>query len=84
MDRKPHHTKDENYVLCLAEEAELLGEFDAPIDRYTAGKRAGLHPKAVDTICKLLIQANFIKKAGETEVFLTPHGQKLVERLRME
>lgn len=85
MQRKPHHTKDENYVLSIAEEAELAsGGIENPVDRYLAGKRAGMNPKGVDATCKLLIQANFIKKSSESDIYLTPHGVKLVERLRLE
>lgn len=79
-----HYTKDENYVLALYEEAVERGGAENPVDRYVAGTRAGLNTKGVDAICKLLVQTNFIKKESETEVYLTPHGLKLVERLRLE
>lgn len=79
-----NRTKDENYMLSLYEEVEKLGDLESPIDRYEVGKAANIHPKGVDTICKLLIQANFIKKSGEDEVYLTPHGIKLVQQLRLE
>lgn len=81
---KKNRTKDEIFVLSLGEEAELAGDPEAPVDRYKAGARANLTEKAVNTICKLLIQANFIKKSGESNVYLTPHGLKLIERLRLE
>lgn len=84
MPRKPHHTKDENYLISLFEEAQATGDEENAVDRYLAGRRAGLNPKAVDTICKLLIQANFVKKSSEAEVYLTPHGLKLVLRLLAE
>ena len=84
MPRKPHHTKDESYVISLYEEALASGNVENPIDRYQAGQRAGLHPKAVDTICRLIIQANFVKKAGEVEILLTPHGIELAQRLLAE
>lgn len=77
-------TKDENYMLCLYEEAMRLGDLEHPVDRYYVGEVAKLHPKGVDAICKLLVQANFIKKQGELEVYLTPHGIQLVEKLRLE
>ncbi|MEI8124255.1 MAG: hypothetical protein WCG42_00690 [Parachlamydiaceae bacterium] len=83
MSRK-NRTKDENFVISLYEEAEKSGNAEAPVDRYHAGERAHLAPKGVDTICKLLIQANFVKKSGEVDVYLTPHGLKLAERLRCE
>ena len=79
-----NRTKDENYILCLYEEAEKNGELQGPIDRYRVGVAAKLNPKGVDTICKLLIQANFIKKAGESDIYITPHGIKLVHQLRLE
>ncbi|MEI8365985.1 MAG: hypothetical protein WCF65_06170 [Parachlamydiaceae bacterium] len=79
-----NRTKDENFIISLCEEAEATGNRESPVDRYRAGVRANLSPKGVNTICKLLIQANFVKKSGETEVYLTPHGIKLVERLRLE
>ena len=79
-----NRTKDENYMLSLYEEAEKLGNLESPIDRYQAGRAAHISPKGADTICRLLIQANFIKKAGEDEVYLTPHGIKFVQQLRLE
>jgi predicted transcriptional regulator len=77
-------TKDENFILQLYLEAEKCGNFDQSFDRYEVGERSHLNPKAVDTICKLLVQANFIKKADESQIYLTPHGQGLVRRLRAE
>lgn len=79
-----NRTKDENFILCLYEEAEKTGDVEHPVDRYQVGTAANLHPKAVDTICKLLVQANFVKKSGENEIYLTPHGIKLVMNLRQE
>lgn len=79
-----NRTKDENFILCLYEEAEKTGDVGNSLDRYRVGEAAKLSPKAVDTICKLLIQANFIKKSGETDIFITPHGVKLVQQLRLE
>ena len=81
---KKHRTKDENFILCLYEEAAKTGDIHNPLDRYEVGQVAKLHPKAVDTICKLLLQANFIKKAGEVEIFLTKNGEDLILRLLSE
>jgi predicted transcriptional regulator len=74
-------TKDEVFMLRLYEEALKLPDIEDPVNRYQVGQKAGLHPKAVDTICKLLSQANFIKRHGEVEISITPHGIKLVESL---
>jgi len=71
-------------MLSLYEEAKKTGDYQNPMDRYEAGKVAGLNPKAVDAICKLLVKANFIKKKGEHEIYLTPHGEKLAIRLLQE
>ena len=77
-------TKDEKFMMCLFEEASKLSDLDASFDRYEIGARIGLQPKGVDTICVLLAQANFIKKKSSTEVSITPHGVKLVERILNE
>jgi len=79
-----NRTKDENFILTLYEVAEKAGDLESVLDRYQVGITAHLSERAVDTICKLLIQANFIKKAAENEIYLTPHGIKLVEKLRLE
>lgn len=79
-----NRTKDENFMLSLYEEAEKTGDLENALDRYQVGIAAHISPKGVDTICKLLIQANFIKKSSENEVYLTPHGIKLVQNLRLE
>ncbi len=72
-------TKDEYYMIALYEMGQEKGDFEASFNKYTIGERASVKPKAVDAICALLIQANFIKKSSETEVFLTEHGRSLVE-----
>lgn len=77
-------TKDEMFMLRLHEVACKQSEIEDPVDRYYIGTLVGLHPKAVDTICNLLAQANFIKKHGKVEISLTPHGMKLVENLRLK
>lgn len=74
-------TKDEQYVLWLYRLAKEAGDPEGAISRYLVGEKAGLHAKGVNAICKLLVQANFIRKAGEEEVYLTPHGIALAERL---
>lgn len=74
-------TKDETFMIRLYEEASRLPDMDDPLDRYKIGTLAGLQRTAVDTICNLLAQANFIKKKSQTEISITPHGIKLVEGL---
>lgn len=74
-------TKDEQFVLWLYQMAKETGDPENPLNRYDVGVKAGLHEKGVNAICKLLVQANFIKKSGEEDVYLTPHGISLAERL---
>ncbi len=74
-------TKDENFVLWLYRTASESGDLENSFDRYEIGAKAGVNPKAVDAICKLLVQANFIRKAGESEIRLTSHGEQLALRL---
>lgn len=78
------HTKDEHFVIALYEAAKASGEIDTSFDKYAIGEMAKINPKAVDAICKLLIQANFIKKRGELEIYLTSHGEKLALSLLEE
>jgi hypothetical protein len=74
-------TKDEKFLIALYEKAMEKGEIETPFNRYDIGAIIGLHPRGTDTICTLLLQANFIKKEEEKDVFLTPNGQRLVESL---
>jgi predicted transcriptional regulator len=74
-------TKDERFVICLYENASKAEDLRKSFNKYEIGVQIGLQPKAVNTICKLLIQANFIKKNGEIEIFLTSHGESLALRL---
>jgi len=83
MSEKPK-TKDELFMLKLHEEASKQADIEDPVDRYMIGTMVGLQTKAVDTICTLLAQANFIKKHGKAEISITPHGIKLVENIRMK
>jgi hypothetical protein len=83
MNQKPR-TKDESYILCLYEAARASGDITTRLNRYEIGKRAGLHPRGVNAICKLLLRTNFLKKSGEEDVYLTPHGENLALRLLSE
>lgn len=72
-------TKDEKFIVCLYEAAREAGDIKAPFDRYGIGKKIGINVKTVDTICRLLMQANFIKHAEGAKIHLTEHGIKLAE-----
>lgn len=80
----PQHTKDERFVICLYENAQKTDDLESTHSRYAIGQQVHLQERGVDAICKLLVQANFIKKDGEEGIYLTPHGIKLAERLLLE
>lgn len=78
-------TKDERFILALYKQAKESGDIEGICNRYEVGTSIGLHSRAIDAICRLLIQANFIrKKKGEEEIYLTPHGIQLAEKLLNE
>ncbi len=77
-------TPDERFILALYEAAEASGEMDTLFNRYEIGKRVALNPKGVDAICKLLVQANFIKKGDGEEIYITKNGENLAIRVRDE
>lgn len=77
-------TPDERFILCAYKTAQGLGDISAVLNRYEVGRMAGINPKGVDATCKLLVQANFIKKASEEEIFLTQNGEQLALRILSE
>ena len=77
-------TQDERFILCAYQTADGLGNIATPLNRYEIGKLAGISPKGVEAICKLLVQANFIKKASDDEIYLTKNGEQLALRLLEE
>lgn len=78
---KKARTTDEKLVLALYAAASETKEMSTRFNRYDIGRAAGIQPKAVNSICKLLVQANFIKKEGEDIIYLTKHGEGLALRL---
>ncbi|MBS0653129.1 MAG: hypothetical protein JSR39_06310 [Verrucomicrobia bacterium] len=77
-------TKDELFLVKLYHMASELGGPHEEVDRYAVGRAIGQNDKGIDTISRLLAQANFIKKGEGTSVYLTPHGLNLVQRLLEE
>lgn len=77
-------TKDELFLVKLHEIALKTGNVTQEIDRYVIGRAIGQNNKGIDTIVNLLAQANFIKKAEGSFLYLTAHGLNLVEALLKE
>jgi len=71
-------TKDQRFLLRLYELAEAEGDIYIPFNRYDIGEAVGLQKRAIETICRSLLQCNFIKKSGDEAIHLTPNGVKLV------
>lgn len=74
-------TKDEKYIIAAYEMSQISQDDFRPVDRYAVGSRIGMNPKGVESVCRLLAQANFIKNVGQTEFILTPQGKALVQSL---
>ncbi|MBS4166704.1 MULTISPECIES: hypothetical protein [unclassified Neochlamydia] len=83
MTRKAH-TADERFIICAYQALEGLNDKEAPLNFYKVGEKAGITHKGVKAICKLLIQANFIKKISDEEIYLTQNGEQLALRLLEE
>ncbi len=77
-------TQDEKFLIALYQAAKETDDLETPFNRYTIGQSVGLHERGVNAICKLLLQANFIKKSSEEEIYITEHGASLVIRLMDE
>lgn len=75
-------TKDTKFMLALYDIAKERGDIYMPINRYEVGKKIALQDRGVNAICKLLVQANFIRKEDEELVYLTEHGFSLIKNLR--
>lgn len=74
-------TKDERYILSAYETARQAGDLTTLLNKYEIGNCIGLNNKAVDNICRLLAQANFIKVVDHSEFRLTQNGEELVKHL---
>lgn len=75
------HTKDELFIICLYENAKKSEDMESIFNRYEIGQQVHLQERGVNAICKLLVQANFVKKDGLDGIYLTKNGVALAERL---
>lgn len=83
MSQRPL-TKDERFLLTIYERAMQQGDLHTPFNRYEIGQSIGMQKKANDTICRDLMQCNFLKKVDADAVSLTSHGESLVLRILEE
>ena len=71
-------TPDERFLIELHRIVQEHG--DGPVEWMRVALAIGQTERSVRNIVKLLAQANFIKKVGDTEVRLTPHGSSFASR----
>lgn len=71
-------TRDEAFLVKLAQIAEAKGDKFQEIDRYVVGQAIKQNNKSVDNIVRMLAQTNFIKKGEENCIYLTKNGEALI------
>ncbi len=74
-------TKEERFLITTYYELSKLNDLEAPLNREAIGRLNGLSPKVVQHVCNQLAHANFIKKKGVEEFFLTQNGIDLAKSL---
>ncbi len=74
-------TRDEVFLVKLAEIAESLGDKFQKIDSYKVGQAIGQNNKSVDNIVRMLAQTNFLKKGDGSLIYLTKNGESLITAL---
>jgi len=77
-------TQDEKFLIALYQASKESDDLTTAFNRYAIGKSVGLQERGVNAICKLLLQANFIKKSSEEDIYITEHGVNLACRLLEE
>lgn len=73
------HTPDERFILKLYELSNVKGDPFQEIQIKAVATGISQTETSVKNIVKLLGQANFIKKVGETTVRLTQQGYDFVQ-----
>jgi Mn-dependent DtxR family transcriptional regulator len=75
---KPKSTPDERFLIKLYQVAMEGGDPHAMIDYRGIAKALGQKETAMKNIIKHLAQANLLKKADDTTVYLTERGCNFV------
>ncbi len=75
-------TRDEVFLLKLAELATAKGGIFLQIDAYVVGQAIGQNNRSVDNIVRMLAQTNFLKKGAGNLIYLTKHGESLVNAIQ--
>ncbi len=83
MNQK-RYTKDELFLIRLYKEAQKLGDPFQEMDCYQIGQLIGQNDRSVDNIVRMLAQTNFLKKGKGNFVYITTHGESLVNSLLVD
>ena len=75
-------TKEERYILTLYERSLESGDLFIEQDRYKVGFSLGFSQKVTNSVCNILLQANFIKKGEDQAVYFTQRGIDLAKTLK--
>ncbi|PIS03348.1 MAG: hypothetical protein COT85_00690 [Chlamydiae bacterium CG10_big_fil_rev_8_21_14_0_10_42_34] len=75
---KSKSTPDERFLIKLYQTAMEGGDPHATFDFRPIAKMIGQKETAMKNIIKHLAQANFVKKVGDTCLYLTEHGCNFV------
>lgn len=78
MKGQKGRTPDERFLIKLFEIASAKGDVFSEIEIKVIAAGIGYKETATKNMVKLLAQANFIKKADDTLVYLTPRGVDFV------
>ncbi|MBJ7449274.1 MAG: hypothetical protein JHC93_02820 [Parachlamydiales bacterium] len=71
-------TKEESFMIKLAELTHYLDDGPTPIEFVRIGQAVGISEKSAKNAVNMLAQTNFVKKIGTNAVTLTPQGERLV------
>lgn len=71
---KSKSTPDERFLIKVYEKAMSEGDPHTFVDYRGVAKEQGIKETAIKNIIKHLAQANFIKKADESTIYLTERG----------
>lgn len=74
-------TRDELFLVKLAEETRKKGDPFLEMDRYYIGQLIAQNDRSVDNIVRMLAQANFIEKMDGNSIQITQNGRDLAEDL---
>ena len=75
-------TKEEKMLLAIAQLSQKLhGSWEEPVPSAQVIQGMSLTPHSFWNMFNGMARANFLRKNGQDQVWVTPHGMTLVEEL---